>query len=81
MTKHGEIDTKERIVGGGLTREFVKNFAIAGPPDYVTERLLGLRKLGLERFVAVGPGFYPPDWGEAGTLFEKEVIPALKAAG
>ena len=81
MTKHGVTDAKDRIVGGGLTPEFVRNFAIVGGPDAVTERLLGLKKLGLERFVVVGPGFYPASWGEAGALFHKEVMPALKAAG
>jgi 5,10-methylenetetrahydromethanopterin reductase len=81
MTKHGVTDAKDRIVGGGLTPEFVRNFAIVGGPDAVTERLLGLRKMGLERFVVVGPGFYPQSWGAAGELFQKEVIPALKAAG
>ena len=44
------------------------------------ERLLALRAVGLERFVVVGPGFSPPEWGEAGKLFVKEVIPALRAA-
>ena len=80
MNKHGVTDAKDRIVGGGLTPEFVRNFAIVGGPDAVTERLLGLRKMGLERFVVVGPGFYPASWGEAGNLFQQEVIPALKAA-
>ena len=81
MNKHGVHDAKDRIVGGGLTPEFVRNFAIVGGPDAVTERLLGLKKMGLERFVVVGPGFYSPGWGEAANLFHKEVIPALKAAG
>ena len=81
MTKHGSINTGDKIKGGALTPEFVRNFAIVGPPDRVTERLLGLRKMGLERFVVVGPGFYPAEWGESGTLFQREVIPALKAAG
>lgn len=81
MNKHGVHQAKDRIVGGGLTEEFVRNFAVVGGPDAVTERLLGLKKMGLERFVVVGPGFYPASWGEAGNLFQKEVIPALKAAG
>ncbi len=80
MTEHGNIHSKDRIKGGGLSPEFVSEFAIVGPPDTVTDRLLGLRDLGLERFVCVGPGFYPPEWGEAGELFAKEVLPALKAA-
>ena len=80
MTKHGEINTADKIKGGGLTPEFVRNFAIVGSPDQVTERLLGLRKLGLERFVVVGPGFYSADWGDARNLFSREVIPALREA-
>jgi 5,10-methylenetetrahydromethanopterin reductase len=81
MTKHGVHNAEGRIVGGGLTPDFVSRFAIVGAPDHVTERLLGLRKLGLERFVMVGPGFYPESWGEAGALFQREVLPALKQAG
>lgn len=80
MTKHGEIGTAEKIKGGGLTPEFVRNFAIVGPPDVVTERLLGLKKQGLERFVIVGPGFYSQEWGDNRNLFHEEVIPALRAA-
>lgn len=81
MTKHGVHDAQDRIVGGGLTPDFVKRFAVVGSPDHCTQRLLELRKAGLERLVVVGPGFYPAEWGEAGTLFTKEVIPALRAAG
>jgi 5,10-methylenetetrahydromethanopterin reductase len=81
MTKHGVHNAKDRIVGGGMTPEFVRRFAIVGSPDHCTERLLALRAVGLERFVVVGPGFYPSEWGEAGKLFVKEVIPALRAAG
>jgi 5,10-methylenetetrahydromethanopterin reductase len=80
MMKHGVHNARDRIVGGGLTPDFVKRFAIVGPPDHVTERLLGLKRMGLERFVVVGPGFYPESWGTAGDLFAREVIPALRAA-
>ena len=81
MTKHGVHDAKDRIVGGGMTPEFVKRFAVVGPPDHCTRRLLALRNAGLERLVVVGPGFYPEAWGEAGKLFAREVMPALRAAG
>jgi 5,10-methylenetetrahydromethanopterin reductase len=81
MTKHGVHNAQDRIVGGGLTPDFVKCFAVVGSPDHCTERLLALRELGLERLVVVGPGFYPAEWGEAGNLFTREVIPALRAAG
>ncbi|MCB2078009.1 MAG: LLM class flavin-dependent oxidoreductase [Novosphingobium sp.] len=78
MNKHGHHDARDRIVGGGLTPDFVKRFAIVGNPDQVTQRLNELKGMGLDRFVIVGPGFYPESWGEAGGLFAKEVIPALK---
>ena len=81
MTKHGVHNAKDRIVGGGMTPEFVKRFAVVGSPDHCTQRLLALRDAGLERLVVVGPGFYPAEWGEAAGLFQKEVMPALKAAG
>jgi len=81
MTKHGVAHDADKIKGGGLSPEFVKRFAIVGTPDQCTERLLELRKLGLERFVAVGPGVYPPEWSdEDAGLFERECIPALRAA-
>ncbi len=79
MTEHGNVASKERIVGGALSPDFVKRFAVVGTPDHCFERLRELLALGLERIVAVGPGFYPGDWGEAAGLFAKEVLPALKA--
>jgi 5,10-methylenetetrahydromethanopterin reductase len=81
MRKHGIHDSKERLLGAGLTPDFVRRFAVVGSPDRCTERLLALRAAGLERFVVVGPGFYPAEWGEAAGLFQKEVMPALRAAG
>lgn len=80
MNKHGVHNAQDRIVGGALSEEFVRNFAIAGSPDHCTRRLLALKAMGLERFVVVGPGFYPESWGEAAGLFAKEVIPVLRAA-
>ena len=80
MTKHGNIEARDRIVGGGLSPEFVRNFAIVGPPEECFRRLDALRAAGLTRFVAVGPGLYPAGWGEARELFAREVIPALRAS-
>lgn len=80
MNKHGIHDSQERLVHGSLSPDFVRRFAIVGPPDHVTDRLLALKAMGLERFVVVGPGFYPESWGEARDLFVREVIPALRAA-
>jgi 5,10-methylenetetrahydromethanopterin reductase len=80
MNKHGVHDARDRIVGGGLTPDFVRRFAIVGSPDHCTRRLLELKAMGLRRFVVVGPGFYPESWGEARDLFAREVLPALRAA-
>ena len=80
MTKHGVHNAQDRIKGGGLTPEFVRQFAIVGSPDHCTRRLLELQALGLERFVVVGPGFYPESWGEAAGLFVREVLPVVQAA-
>jgi 5,10-methylenetetrahydromethanopterin reductase len=79
MTKHGVLHAQDRIVGGALSEEFVRNFAIVGSPDHCTERLLALKTMGLERFVVVGPGFYPASWGEAAGLFAREVMPVVRA--
>lgn len=78
MRKHGVHDARERLVGGALTPDFVRRFAVVGPPDHCSERLRALKALGLERFVVVGPGFYPASWGEARDLFAREVMPALR---
>ena len=80
MNKHGVHNAQDRIVGGALSEEFVRNFAIVGSPDHCTQRLLALKAMGLERFVVVGPGFYPGTWGEAAGLFAREVMPAVRAA-
>ena len=80
MTKHGVHDAQDRIMGGGLSEEFVRNFAIVGTPDQCTARLLALKAMGLERFVVVGPGFYPESWGEAAGLFAREVMPTVRGA-
>lgn len=81
MRNHGVTDSQKRLIGGGLTPEFVRRFAIVGSPDHCTQRLLALRDAGLERLVVVGPGFYPASWGDAAGLFVREVLPALRAAG
>jgi 5,10-methylenetetrahydromethanopterin reductase len=79
MTKHGSLTESKRLIGESLTPEFVKRFAIVGPPDRCTERLLELVHRGLDRLHIVGPGFYPDSWGDARHLFTREVIPSLRA--
>jgi 5,10-methylenetetrahydromethanopterin reductase len=78
MTEHGNVASKQRIVGGALSPEFVSRFAVVGTPERCHERLRELLELGLQRLVVVGPGFYPSDWGEAAQLFAREVMPALR---
>ena len=78
MNRHGVTHATDRIIGGGLTPEFVRNFAVVGTPETCIRRLLALRAMGLERFVVVGPGFYPAEWGAAAHLFTREVMPALR---
>ena len=55
----------------------MKRIAVVGTPRHRFERLGELLALGLERLV-VGPGFYPPNWGEAAGLFAREVLQELK---
>jgi alkanesulfonate monooxygenase SsuD/methylene tetrahydromethanopterin reductase-like flavin-dependent oxidoreductase (luciferase family) len=81
MNKHGGVAEKNRLTHGALSPDFVRRFAIAGTPDECTRRLLELRRAGIARFVIVGPGFYPEEWGEARDLFAREVITALRAGG
>lgn len=81
MTRHGGIHEQNRLTHGALSPEFVRNFAVVGTPDACTEKLLALRKAGIDRFVVVGPGFYPPEWGEAAGLFAREVLPVLQNQG
>jgi 5,10-methylenetetrahydromethanopterin reductase len=80
MTKHGAIHATNKLVGKSLSPDFVKRFAIVGKPDTCIERLLELVQCGLERFVVVGPGFYPEPTGSRGGLFASEVMPAVRAA-
>jgi 5,10-methylenetetrahydromethanopterin reductase len=79
MTKHGSIGERKRLIGKSLAPEFVRRFAIVGPPDHCVERLMNLASRGIERFFIVGPGFYPESWGDARNLFAREVMPVLRA--
>jgi 5,10-methylenetetrahydromethanopterin reductase len=74
MTQHGQLQANL------IDPEFVKRFAIVGPPDHCIERLLELIGLGLERFVIVGPGIHPEARQDGRTLFASEVMPAVRAA-
>jgi len=78
MTKHGEAISNQKLGGATLSWDFVQRFAIVGAPEHCTERLLELAALGVERFVIVGPGFYPEPEPGPSTLFAREVIPAVR---
>lgn len=80
MNRHADIEGGNRLGDTVLPPDFVRRYAIVGPPEHCTERLLALAALGLERFVIVGPGFYPASWGESRHLFAREVLPVLQAA-
>lgn len=82
MNRHADLHGGTRLVDDApLSPDFVRRFAVVGPPEHCFERLSGLLARGLSRLVVVGPGFYPPHWGEAQGLFVREVLPALKAIG
>jgi 5,10-methylenetetrahydromethanopterin reductase len=78
MNRHGSLDERKRLIRGSLTSAFAQRFTIVGGPDQCTERLLDLARRGIDRFFVVGPGFYPPSWGQARDLFTREVMPALR---
>ncbi len=83
MTRHSDMSGADRIAGGSLSAQFVRDFAVVGNPDQVTRHLLDLVAMGIERFVVVGPGLYPGERSAAqDALFTCEVMPALrKSAG
>jgi len=80
MTRHSEVISPDKLGGATLSKDFIQRFAIIGSPEHCVERLLELYLLGIRRFVVVGPGFYPEFESEAPGLFEREVIPAVRAA-
>jgi 5,10-methylenetetrahydromethanopterin reductase len=66
----------------GLSDDFIDRFAVCGPAAEVTDRLLALRDLGLERLIIV-PGSLDADpyaLAESNAHFEREVLPALREA-
>jgi 5,10-methylenetetrahydromethanopterin reductase len=80
MRQHGVVVSADKVQGGGLSWDFVQRFAIVGPPDHCTERLLQLTALGIERFVVVGPAYHPEATADGSSLFAREVMPAVRAA-
>jgi 5,10-methylenetetrahydromethanopterin reductase len=80
MTKHAMVHSSDKIKGATLSWDFVRRFAIVGPPDHCVERLLELAALGIERFVIVGPGYHPEVRSGGSSLFASEVLPAVRLA-
>lgn len=79
MSKHSDFEG-EKLGGETIAPGFVRRFGIVGNPDHCIERLIALARLGLERFVIFGPGFHDDGGGENGSLFAREVMPAVRAA-
>lgn len=79
MTKHGDKRETSKLVGATLSPDFIERFAIVGPPDHCIQRLMELVRCGLERFVVVGPGYFPEASGAGRSLFATEVMPAVRA--
>ncbi len=79
MNRHGEAISQKKLGGATLDKSFVQRFAIIGPPDHCIERLLELHALGIERFVIVGPGYYPEPGPDRPGIFAREVMPAVRA--
>ncbi|HUF33959.1 MAG TPA: LLM class flavin-dependent oxidoreductase [Acidimicrobiales bacterium] len=65
-----------------LEPDFVDRFAVVGKPDRCVERLEGLARLGLDRFVLTGPTFGGDREASrlADRLVRTEVLPALREA-
>jgi 5,10-methylenetetrahydromethanopterin reductase len=80
MNHHADLETKDWLVDNAISWDFVERFAIFGTPEHCTERLIELAKLGIERFVIMGPGLYPETRVDDKTLFAREVMPAVRAA-
>ena len=74
--RHGEGDAPQ---ARRLEDEFIDRFAVVGPAEEVSERLLKLAALGLERVIVV-PGSVDADQAlvdESNARFASEVLPTL----
>jgi 5,10-methylenetetrahydromethanopterin reductase len=80
MTKHAIALASDKVKGGTLSWDFVRRFAIVGPPDHCIEQLLTLHALGIGRFVVVGPGYHAEAGNDGRSLFASKVMPAVRAA-
>ena len=60
--------------------EFIERFSLIGSAEKCIDRLLAIKKLGIERIFVIGPrpDHFGQEADEAQARFAKEVIPALK---
>lgn len=79
MRAHTRGDSQQATT---LTNDFIDRFAIVGSPEACVKRFEALKKLGLERIATSGAtrGADPNDAAVGRALFEKEVLPAVRAA-
>ena len=68
--QHSQADADHATL---IDEQFIDWFAVAGPPDYIIERLLPLMGLGLNHLYFVGAS-----QPTSRQLFAKEVLPALR---
>ena len=63
-----------------MPMEFIERFALIGSAEKCIERLLSIKKLGIERIFVIGPRLdhFGQEANEAVARFAKEVIPALR---
>lgn len=74
LNRHGHAPA------GVLSRDFIRRFAIVGPPEDCVKRLLELVEAGLSRFVICGPlGWTDPEEERISqALLVSEVLPAFR---
>jgi 5,10-methylenetetrahydromethanopterin reductase len=81
MARHSRSDGSHMAL---VDDEFIRWFAITGPPSACTERLLELREMGIEHVYtlgAMGTGprpAVPPEWLESHRRLGEQVVPALR---
>ncbi len=80
MTEHTRVGSAQ---ARALDDDFVDRFAVVGPPSRVAERLHGMRELGIDKLVVIGPtaGADPEAARHAHRRFVAEVLPQLGSGG
>ena len=77
MNEHGR-QAGQQVTA--LTDDFIDRYAIVGSPEYCADRLTELWKLGVTKFVIVGPNFITSthETEAAAARFTDEVLPLLR---